>query len=387
MKIDAMIKREDFFRILSDTITEYFSSVKGQHIRFEYKKVKGLQALVINQKFSFICCVPVPAGLKKSLFEEYNIRGSRLKYILGKILVALVSICPHMGMAGKAYITPGLPGKNVYISPQNRSIRFFDYDSMTVDCIIKKGFSDKYFNNQIEFRKNYHYDFLLPMTVHGNNWFREPILSGHPLARVTNEKMYQKGISDALEGIVQLAADTLTFVSLKEYAASLIDSIRRKCQAAEQSKHIRSGDRVMEITDYVENRLSALQMDIPVVMGHGDFQSGNIWVDENGKTWIYDWETAGRRSIWYDCATLNYSLRRAYGWNDFFADNTCEKMLTADPRKDYTPEERAAMRYLVLLEDFLFYLDDMLELPEDWGGNIFDGFMDRIISLYDEGKI
>ena len=37
----------------------------------------------------------------------------------------------------------------------------FDYNSDIVGCIIKNGFTDKYFSNQIRFREKYKYDFIL----------------------------------------------------------------------------------------------------------------------------------------------------------------------------------------------------------------------------------
>ena len=33
------------------------------------------------------------------------------------------------------------------------------------------------------------------------------------------------------------------------------------------------------------------------------------------------------------------------------------------------------------MEDILFYLEDMLELSEDWGNELYDAFIERIILL------
>ena len=120
---------------------------------------------------------------------------------------------------------------------------------------------------------------------------------------------------------------------------------------------------------------------IPTCQSHGDFQGGNIWVDDAGKTWIYDWETVGRRSVWYDSAVLCYSLRRSYGWGGLTALPEPEKLLNCDCQKQYRLPEYHAIKGIVLLEDILFYLEDMLELPENWGGSIYDAFIGRIEKL------
>ena len=62
-------------------------------------------------------------------------------------------------------------------------------------------------------------------------------------------------------------------------------------------------------------------------------------------------------------------------------EKTSEKMLLCDERKNYTAEEYEIIKSVVLVEDFVFYLEDMLELPEDWGREIYDNFSDRMGKL------
>ena len=121
--------------------------------------------------------------------------------------------------------------------------------------------------------------------------------------------------------------------------------------------------------------------EIPTCISHGDFQTGNIWMDETGKTWLYDWETAGRRSVWYDSAVLCYSLRRPYGWSELAALPAPDRLLNCDRRKQYCPDEFAAIKQVILMEDILFYMEDMLELPEDWGNELYDAFIERVMPL------
>lgn len=381
MRLADMLLREDFYKILRDTVTDYYFRVHGQEIIFSYQKERSCEKLLINGKLGFVSRFPAPTGLRRFLLAEYNIRGSCLKYLIGKAAAWVVSVLPQIGQLKSVYITSGVLGKNTFISPQNRSIRFFDYESMTVDCIVKASFTDRYFSNQLTFRKKYHYDFMLPLLESGERWFREPILLGHPLVRVTDENIYQKGLDDALRGIGRLAKDTISYEDSYGYGKKLLERIETILPVACQRKHISCVDQTRYLAKFAWQTLVRGPIEIPVCMSHGDFQSGNIWVDEKGKTWLYDWETVERRSIWYDSAVLNYSLRRVYGWQNFWTEKRPVAICACDLKKDYGEEAYKSMKSIILLEDILFYLEDMLELPDDWGKDIYEAYIWRMARL------
>lgn len=138
------------------------------------------------------------------------------------------------------------------------------------------------------------------------------------------------------------------------------------------------------IRDKAADLITASAMRIPTCVSHGDFQGGNIWVDDRGKTWLYDWETVGRRSVWYDSAVLQYSLRRVYGWQDFLQENLPAGICGCDPEKIRTEAQMTVIKAVILLEDMVFYLEDMLELPKDWGTQIFDDFAARMWGLWND---
>lgn len=378
MGIDGMLEREDFYKILQDTIIDYYSRVRHIDVRCSKEYFDGSEELRLFFWGSMVCRPKKPKGAKGHLKAELNIRGSLWKYLAGKVMVYYMMYTKTKYSPGCIYLTKNVLGYNELISPQNRSIRFYNYDKSTVDCIIKKGFTDKYFNNQIAFRKKYKYDFMVPMIDSGEGWFREPILKGHPLARVTGKGKYQKGIDTAVQYIQRLANDTLEYTSSQEYIQGLLAKARLLTEQAKQKKNISTYDKCTAILDFVEKGLSFVSMEIPTCMSHGDFQTGNIWVDNDGKVLLYDWETAGRRSVWYDGATLLYSLRRIYGWEQFFTNPNPVHSLVCDPNKNRTTEEYESIKRMVLLEDYLFLIEDMMELPETWGGDVFDDNINRI---------
>ncbi|MBQ3133427.1 MAG: hypothetical protein IJC17_04025 [Clostridia bacterium] len=373
MDIASMLEREDFYTILQNTLQKYYQQVHDREIRIEYEPFEGCETLYIHARLSFISRKKVPAGAREFLYNEYNIRGSFLKFLAGKVLVFMATHCGGLGAVRKLYITRGVLGENAFISPQNRSVRIFDYDRMTVDCIIKEGFTSRYFNNQLAFRKQYAYDFVLPLIDSGEGWFRERIMRGHALARVTDEAVYTAAQETALSYIDRLAADTATEVSAGAYIESLAAEIRGKLHLAEEKKQVAT-DTLLVAVDRIESTYKGLGAPILLALGHGDLQTGNIWVENDGRVWLYDWETQGKRSVWYDRATLVYATRRAGGLERFL---TAED-LSAFCREDCSPAKTCLIQDTVLLEEMLFYLDDLLELPGTDGAVIFERFVKRV---------
>lgn len=376
-----MLEREDFFPLFFDTIRKYYSEVYGEVIDIDFAKKKNCN-LVIKPFLSAATSPYMSAAARSFFYSEWNVRNSITKYLVAKAGVAFFT---HSGKAFSKFVfqvTPeGAVTKDLVIAPNNRSIRVFDYQTKTVGCIVKCGFTQKYFMNQLEFRKRNTYPFMLPMIKWGKDWFVEPILKGHPLARVTKKVSYQKGISDALTGIRQLAVDTLSYIDGEQYVSNMVEKIKCLLMDAVVRKKIKTSDATMFVVEEASRMVKGILSTIPTCQSHGDFQSGNIWVDADNKTWIYDWETVGRRSIWYDSAVLCYSLRRVYGWKELVAKEEPKDLLNCDPLKKYSLEEYRAIKGIVLIEDILFYLEDMLELPDDWGAAIYDAFIERVVGI------
>jgi len=380
MGIKDMLVREDFYNILRDTIIGYARMFLHKEIQCEYEPFEGADAWRINSELGFVSRTPSPKGLRTYMKSEFNVRGSWLKNLIGTIGVDVITTFPFIGTSRMIYISKGAFNPAVFIIPQNRSIRFYNYKTMTVDCIVKAGFTSKYFDNQAAFREKYHYGFLNPMLEHGEGWFREPVLTGHPLARTTDPELFEKGNAKALHFLKTIARDTLEWIPAKPYFKSLKDDALKKIQLALEKKGIKEAIAANNLIEVAEALVKNVNAMIPTCMSHGDFQSGNIWVEPLGKTLIYDWETAGRRSVWYDSATLSYSLRRAAGWASLLNDATGNGLFLCVPdgiKKELNVKE---IMGILLLEDILFYLDDMLELPKEWGFEDFDSFI-RILAI------
>lgn len=377
MRIEQMIEREDFYEILRKTVCEYFKNVRCESVDFTYTKKENCDCLVINPKFSFVAKSPLKKGIREFLKNEYNIRNSFAKYVIGRAAVFSVEVNPYICGGKRAYITKNSLKRNEFISPQNRSIRFFDYDKMTVDCIVKSGFMDKYIKNQIEFRKNCSYDFVLPMLDFGENWFRERILQGHALARTTDNSLYLKGVNDTIDAVKTLIKDTYKRLGTCEYVTMLADEAKKLICLADEKKHIKYKKEIVKIIDICRENAMCLEF-VPSSLNHGDLQSGNIWIEKDGNTVIYDWETVGRRSVWYDLSVFKYSLRRAGAWEKYIASDISD-ILEDCNCKIFSADMQKSVKSVVMLEDLIFRLTDMIDLPGQWGADIFDDYSMQLI--------
>lgn len=377
MRIEQMIEREDFYGILRKTVCEYFKKVRMKDVDFAYTEKKGYEKLVISPKFSFVAKPPLKSGIKEFLRNEYNIRNSMIKYIIGRIAVKAVEINPYICGGTAAYITRNSLDKNEFISPQNRSVRFFDYNKMTVDCIVKSGFTDKYIKKQIDFRKNHSYKFVLPMIDYGENWFREKILQGHALARTTDNSLYEKGVCDTILAIKTLINDTLENETAETYINKLANNAISLVCSADEKKHIKYKNEVINIINICKENALRLNT-IPTSVNHGDMQSGNIWIEGDGNTVIYDWETVERRSVWYDLSVFKYSLRRPGAWKNYIKSDILD-ILNDSGCDDCVKNKQKSIKSIVMIEDLIFRLSDMIDLPGEWGREIFDDYCMQLI--------
>lgn len=211
----------------------------------------------------------------------------------------------------------------------------------------------------------------------GETWFRETLLDGKMLARLTDENQYSNAVIKALEYMKDLAEDTIETKKSSEYIRELLERNTAYLDMAEKNKAITNYDIAREYLEVLGKATKEIKTDISTVMSHGDLQGGNILVDRE-KVWIIDWETSGRRSCWFDAITILYSTRYHGGIRKLV--DQCDlpetkKKLTSFYKCGWKTKDMIAV---FLLEDMMFYFEDMLELPKNAGSLSFDNYMKEI---------
>ena len=370
-----MVLREDFYKINENTLKIYFKTVHGKDVNIETRGYNLKNHLVVYPHVGSIMTRTPSMKILSFLLKHYNIRNKLFKRLLAKLYV-LSCFFSYGLLAEKGLLISdkGVINNSIAIMPANRKIRIYYFEEGYVDAVIKNNFTRKYFDNELCFRLNNSYDFVPKIISYGKDWYREEILYGQPLARITDEKLYDKSVNDAAKYMGIIARDSLEYIDASNYMEELYEEIQMKMNVAKARKNINCYGKILEISKNALRNSMSLNAPIPVAKSHGDLQSGNVWVDTvNERTYIIDWETHQKRSIWYDCATIFLSTRRVNMLKKIMDNReknyVKQAILFNDDNKDY---DMLAVIGIITLEDIIFYLDDMLELPLDYGGKIFD---------------
>lgn len=381
MGFQALLKREDFYDVLQKTLQSFFQSKFGSsvYVGFEYRE--GAKEMVMNPKLGMIYSIKPNRLVRDYIYKYYNIRNNIIKKIAAKIFVFLSMHSNGLfTLPQKLYIYPGsLVGDAVVISYLNRSVRIFNFESNITYSIKKQTFTSKYFDNQVGFRLKYKFNFIPPITSYGTDWFEEDILDGKSLARESDDTLYNRGLSEALRDMTVIQKESFQLVESNVYLKSLISQITL---LLENAKHIKNISTYSTVVKYLKTLTSSLKCKgilIPVAESHGDLQAGNIWLSKN-KVWIIDWETHAIRSVWFDSITLKFGTRYYGG-----IANLLEKGDTLQTKKEVlglfdSDIDMHSMIIIYLLEDLLFNLEDMMELPFLGGKDSFDGYITDIFS-------
>ena len=86
MDIGSMIKREDFYGILKDTIESYCSEVRDKRASVSFIFEDGKENFRVYKLGGIVSRPNKSRGALEFLLAEYNIRTNWLKYLAGKVL-------------------------------------------------------------------------------------------------------------------------------------------------------------------------------------------------------------------------------------------------------------------------------------------------------------
>ena len=153
-----MIQRENFYDLLKNTLEKYYQEVYHENLTINITQNKT--DILIFEDLGSIHKRHSNSKIFRYWMNEYNIRNKPIKYLIAKVYV--ISCFLLKDLLAQKYLeitTKKLFNESIAIIPANRKIRIFDFKNNYVDAIVKDGFTDKFFNNEVNFRKNTHYNF------------------------------------------------------------------------------------------------------------------------------------------------------------------------------------------------------------------------------------
>jgi len=339
MKISEMLLRENFYKINEETLKEFFDKSTNSEQLYIYPQLNA----IITKKPS--------KQVKKYLYNEYTVRGNLLKAVVVK---AYVFLCLNSNgfLASNKINIPNEMTSEKLIYPCNKKYRIFDFGSNTVSVVPKHGFPTVDLEREIEFRSNNQASFIPCLASYSERKYSENIIDGLPLARITNN--FEALCEEAVTILEKYAAETgnVTEKNAKDYVLELKSVIEDFAN--------RKGKKLDKLA--LKKILSKLiefvgEETVTLTLSHGDLQPGNVWVDKDGKIFIIDWESWNRRSSWYDRAVM-FSNIRSKGLDEY---------LKTSPKNTQTA--------IVCLEDIIFRLNELFNLPSDYGEKEFDAYI------------
>lgn len=346
MKISYMLKREDFYAINENTLRSF------------YRDSTGEKRLYIYPELNAIVTARPSKAVRKYLYTEYRVNGSVVKRLLVR-LYAGVLLNSFGLLAAKSLKIKTDADADTLIYPCNKKYRIFAFDKGRVSVVAKDGFPTGDLVNEIQFRTHNTADFIPGLLISNERGYTERIIDGLPVARAggRTKELVDRAFS-VWSGYV---APHTRDVPAADWAASMRKEAEALLKQAEDMGKAVDGRMLRTLLDELSCVLNDSGEMIPVSLSHGDLQPGNIWV-ENGtdRLYIIDWESCTRRSLWYDKAVLYEGLRRDDGLHRYAA-------------------KRDIAHATVLLEDIVFRLVELCELPCDYGCKEFNTYIQIVL--------
>ena len=377
MTIQEMLEREDIYTILSQTLEDYFHTVWGKDVLVRVEKSLLRNTYVIYPRLGVVVSRFPSWKVAKDIYTQFNVQSNWKRKLFAWGYITLCFLTFGMLASRSLFISDKKwCRRNRYIMPCNRKIRVFDYGGGYVDAILKVGFNDTYFKNELKYRVNPKYEFIPPFIQYGDRWYREALLTGRALVRL-NESQYDTAVKKTKEEIGKLYSDTKHYESINAYCQRLENHIKDKLPLLKGQKGI-SIEYVQVVLNKISEYIKGIDIQVPLVTSHGDLQTGNIMVNEAGVVTIYDWETAGERSIWFDMGKLLlYSQRK--GRYAYMIENRDDKSvkdaLLAFDDKQYPMTHIIS---ILVLEEIAFFVDEICDLPGAMGTEIMDRLTDEL---------
>lgn len=380
MTIYEMLFREDIYGIMEQTLKEYYQKVHNADVEVKVEKSVFKNFYVIYPRLGVAMARIPSTGVLRDIYSQFNVQGNWIRKLAawGYITVCVLT-CGLLGSRTLRISNKAFHDRKVYIMPCNRKIRIFNYREGYVDAILKVGFYDNNFKNELKYRRKPEFDFIPGLLKCGERWYREFIIKGVGLVRLPEPK-YTEKVEEIKKLLTSFYVVHLHEVEANEYGLKLAEYIESKLPILKERKHIETTEYIRTVIGKCLGVIRQNDTVIPMVVSHGDLQTGNILIENGtGKIFIYDWETAGERSVWYDMGRfLLYSQRKdkyAYMLSHRAEKLVKENLLTFDEDKERNMNLVIA---ILVLEELVAFTDEICDLPRGIGTEIMDRLTDEL---------
>lgn len=371
MKISEMLKREDFYDILPQTLNYYADFLGINQGSLAIREKDEDVSLFVNERLNAIFSAKPSKEVRDYLRTEYTVGGGILRKTLVRVyLTASMTLVKSLSQKGLS-IKTNIPLNDLLIYPCNKKIRLFDFSSGNVHTVLKAGFPNTYIKRETEFRKMMEAPFIPKIVFDGDGCYTERIIrNGKPLARIQDASYVEKKKEESLS-LLRSLTEREEQMPVKEYLLR----IKSGCSTSLSTKE---GFQYPDIVNTLFDKLIAgvEDSDIALITSHGDFQPGNIWIDADGKVVIIDWETVKLRSSYYDYAALYCQLRNRDGLQGF-----CNRVRSNQHFSAIKGCGINTILNVILAEELEYQTEELLSFPGVMGMKYYNDFINELSSI------
>lgn len=293
MRISLLEKREDFYKILPQTLenSEFFEKTSSR------QKKKYL----VNKYLNFISQKNLGSKAFANLKNEYSNSMIWWKRHIQRLYVSLAIAKPFRGLFAHKVLE--MPDYGPYlVLGGNHRLRLFTEEASSTWSILKTGERRSYIVNDIKVRTDFKLSYVPQVLNSGNGWLEEEFFEAVPLNRLQElDRMKNIELEIAKTHHKELLKKSEQIISKEDY----ISLVQKEIEMIIDNDKIHSDSSILEnITLTLDKLLQRISKDkIPLSWTHGDFQMANILVKGN-QVKVIDWESSAKRFGLYDWFVL-----------------------------------------------------------------------------------
>ena len=297
MRISLLEKRENFYKILYDTL-------KSNNFP---KDEFSCRRYVVNKYLNFIATEDLDKSSFQTLINEYSSSLNFWTKIPQYFYVRTATSKTFRSFFSHKIIKMDTSFQNYLILGGNHRLRLFSKDLGFSLLLLKKNERRNYIENDITVRTNQFLSYAPVIYEKGKDWLKEEYFDGIPLNRLEDKNKIdywqKKALKTHLEELLLLTKKSW---SKKEYQLFVNSEIDIIISSNYLQKTAIKKNTIITTFDLLFRKLSV--DNIPVSWSHGDFQMANILVKEHNFK-VIDWESANKRYYLYDIYTLIGNVR------------------------------------------------------------------------------
>jgi hypothetical protein len=384
MRLSELNKKERVNEIVAQSLAHAWSSAGGQPIKVSTSPVPGTQRWVLQPLFSAYHVPEVSPAAARLIADTYRFTPHRWRIPAQLAIGTLAGSRLGLRLLGRSslWVSPVVPGaSDMVVVPGNRRVRIFDLAARRCIVVAKPLFPEA---NRAELRvrpERWSEAPMIPIlkTEEDASILHEPLVSGFSLPRCPPWLRASRFEADALAELDRWLLGTRRVASKGEY----LDQLRQRQNAAlanlRAAGHSQLANQASEFSAQSWH-LPSHPAEIELALSHGDFQAGNIFVEQpSGRALLVDWEYAEERSRGYDALVYGLRARSLKGFGHRLRRAAEGGSLGAADRALGSPLRRNDPRLAVFaLEDLQFRLEEALSLRAEYGAETLRRYLQEL---------